>query len=300
MLLEGDRRGWAKTDREGEQVTAGRAHPGCELLSATGSMRLWSEPVHESFTIAIVHRGARATATEWRTRGRSVTTEAGELMSINPGDGHATLRVHAPSDFDAVKLAPQHVEDAARAAGIRGTFWLRSPACNNPRVFAAVRRLVAATARRDDTLSVEATSRDLANAIVRELGETRPSRDARTRVRRDWRLERVRECLHDRARGDRPSLLAISCHADLGRSQLCALFKDYYGVSIAQYALAVRIARAEILLLEGTPAKTVAADLGFVDQAHLSRHFRRRYGMAPGAWVALYRSNSGRRRIGGT
>jgi AraC-like DNA-binding protein len=194
-----------------------------------------------------------------------------------------------------VTLAPAHVEDAARAAGIRGSFWLQSPACHNPRVFAAVRGLVAAIAGGDDPLFVEATCSDLANTIVRELGETRPTGHALAKGRPDRRLERARECLHEGAQGERPTLSAISAHAGLGRSQLCALFKDYYGVSIAQYGLAVRIARAETLLLRGAPAKDVAADLGFVDQAHLSRHFRRRHGMAPGAWVALYQLNTARR-----
>jgi len=287
MLVERDRRVWAMTELEGERVSVGRPVPGCELLSATGSTRCWSQPVHEGFTVAAVHGGLPPTATQWRSRGRTVITAGGELMAINAGDGHATLRVHAPAAFDAVSLTGERIDDAARAAGLRGSFWLRSPACSSARVFAAVRAFVTVVARGDEPLFVEAACHDLANAIVTDLGETQPDTLCRSRSAPDPRLRRARECLDDMAGENRPSLLDVANEAGLGRSQLCALFKDYYGVSITQYGLTVRVAKAKARLLEGTPVKDVAADLGFTDQAHFSRHFRRRHGLAPGAWVSL-------------
>jgi AraC-like DNA-binding protein len=40
------------------------------------------------------------------------------------------------------------------------------------------------------------------------------------------------------------------------------------------------------LLLEGEPIADVAVAVGFHDQAHLTRHFRRHVGTTPGRFVA--------------
>jgi AraC-like DNA-binding protein len=264
---------------------------GCEILSASGSTRLWAQPVHEALTIAAVHRADPQTATEWRTRGRTVTTVGGGLMSINAGDGHATLRVHAPAAFDAVTLDHGRIDDAVQAAGLGGAFRFRSPAGRGHRVFDAVRALVGAVASGEAPLFTDVACHELASAIVAELGEVLPSAPDGSRGAADRRLERARECLHDVE--SPPTVAAIADHAGLGKSQLCALFKHYYGVSMGRYGLNVRIARAKTMLLRGAAAKDVAAELGFTDQAHLSRHFRRHYGLAPGQWVVLYGRNSG-------
>jgi len=45
--------------------------------------------------------------------------------------------------------------------------------------------------------------------------------------------------------------------------------------------LARRIDAARKRLLEGEPPAQVAADVGFHDQAHLTRHFKRHVGTTP-------------------
>jgi AraC-like DNA-binding protein len=39
------------------------------------------------------------------------------------------------------------------------------------------------------------------------------------------------------------------------------------------------------LLLEGVAAAEVAVEVGFVDQSHFSRRFKRSVGVPPAAWV---------------
>jgi AraC-like DNA-binding protein len=291
MFEAPDVRKWVSTDRPGERVTIGRPLPGIEVLSATGSTRHWSEQVHETFTVAIVHRGERPTAAEWRSRGRNVTTAGGQLMSINAGDGHATLRVHAPSAFDAVKFAPSLIEDAARELHPRQPFRFRSPSADNTNAFRAIQQLVHAIALGHDPLVIESTCHEVARTVVIELAE------AAVRVAdpmdpvRDRRLRRAREYLLEHS-SVRPSLQTLARETGLGKSQLCALFKKGYGTSIGQYWTGWRITKAKALLLQGIPAKYVAADLGFSDEAYFSRIFRRHNGLPPGAWVSLYRRNT--------
>ncbi len=49
-----------------------------------------------------------------------------------------------------------------------------------------------------------------------------------------------------------------------------------------QYLLNLRIEQARVLLRRGVPPAEVAASVGFADQSHLNRHFKRYVGSTPG------------------
>jgi AraC-like DNA-binding protein len=52
----------------------------------------------------------------------------------------------------------------------------------------------------------------------------------------------------------------------------------------------VRIRRAQTLLLAGVPGSVVAAEVGFFDQSHFARHFKRFCGMTPSSFLQSARS----------
>ncbi len=59
-----------------------------------------------------------------------------------------------------------------------------------------------------------------------------------------------------------------------------------FGLAPHAYLVQLRLARARRLLADGlSPAETAAA-LGFADQSHLGRWFRRAYGLTPAAYRA--------------
>jgi AraC-like DNA-binding protein len=271
-------------------VTFGAPLDGLEVLSARGSTRHWSEQVHETFTLAAVHPGQPSVGAEWHTRGRALTTISGQLMNINAGDGHSTSRVHAPAAFDVIKLEPKWMEGRANEMGVRGPFHFGAPTCSNPAVFSAIARLMDAVATCDSEFVLETACHDLAHAVVTELAETPPPREPRS-ARPDPRLRRVRDYLAASKDG-RPRLDELERDTKLGKSQLCALFKKGYGVTMGQYWNGLRLAAARKLLLGGLPPKYVAVDLGFSDEAHFSRIFRRNNGLPPRQWVSVYRKNS--------
>ncbi len=71
-------------------------------------------------------------------------------------------------------------------------------------------------------------------------------------------------------------ILAVS-PAHLVRS-----FTRRFGISPHRYLVGRRIEAARRQLLDGLPVAQVAADVGFHDQAHLTRHFKRHVGTTPG------------------
>ncbi|TDB77993.1 AraC family transcriptional regulator [Micromonospora sp. KC723] len=74
----------------------------------------------------------------------------------------------------------------------------------------------------------------------------------------------------------------------LGRSvpHLVRSFTKRYSISPHAYVVAKRIEAARNLLLQGMPAAQVATDVGFHDQAHLTRHFKRHISVTPARYAA--------------
>jgi AraC-like DNA-binding protein len=48
-----------------------------------------------------------------------------------------------------------------------------------------------------------------------------------------------------------------------------------------------RLGQARSAMREGASLAAAAIGAGFADQSHMSRHFKRTYGMTPAAWVRL-------------
>lgn len=83
--------------------------------------------------------------------------------------------------------------------------------------------------------------------------------------------------------------------ADLGRLtgvspfHLHRLYRATWGLTPAEQRLAARLHQARRLILAGLPIAEVATAVGFADQSHLNRAFRRLMGVPPGRWVRQMR-----------
>jgi AraC-like DNA-binding protein len=67
---------------------------------------------------------------------------------------------------------------------------------------------------------------------------------------------------------------------------LVRAFTSTFGIPPHQYVIGRRIEHARKRLLDGEPAARTAAAVGFHDQAHLTRHFRRHVGVTPARFAA--------------
>ena len=70
-----------------------------------------------------------------------------------------------------------------------------------------------------------------------------------------------------------------------GSTQLARAFTSTFGIAPHAYVMGCRLDAARDRILEGQPLADVAADVGFFDQAHLSRRFRRYLGTTPGRFA---------------
>ncbi|UVI36704.1 helix-turn-helix transcriptional regulator [Brevibacterium spongiae] len=96
---------------------------------------------------------------------------------------------------------------------------------------------------------------------------------------------RLREMLDDRLL---ESFTIAEAAAQLGahRSHLVRVFTSTFGIAPHRYVIGRRVDRARRLLLSGHSPAEAAAESGFHDQAHLTRHFRSTLGTTPGVFAA--------------
>ena len=71
---------------------------------------------------------------------------------------------------------------------------------------------------------------------------------------------------------------------NLSTSYLTRLFKQSQGISLYQYVIRCRIARAKQLLKHQLAIAEIATQVGFADQSHLTHHFKRQVGVTPKAF----------------
>ena len=93
--------------------------------------------------------------------------------------------------------------------------------------------------------------------------------------------QRLREWLESRLESP-PSLEELAAFCGLSPWQALRRFRQHCGLPPQQWLTQLRLERALPLVLRGTqPLSQVALQLGFYDQAHFSRLFRRTYGLPP-------------------
>ncbi|MFT4064530.1 helix-turn-helix domain-containing protein [Paraburkholderia sp.] len=96
-------------------------------------------------------------------------------------------------------------------------------------------------------------------------------------------IVRVRGLLHEHMDGNL-GLDELSDIAGIDRFQLTRLFQRAFGTSPHAYLVRLRLRAARRLLATGRTPAQVAAEVGFADQSHLGRWFRRAYRMTPAAY----------------
>lgn len=105
------------------------------------------------------------------------------------------------------------------------------------------------------------------------------------------RFARVRERIEDRL-GELITVEELASVAGLSPAHFARAFKEQTRETPHGYIVRRRLERARELLARGLSISDAALASGFCDQAHLSRMFRRRFGVTPGAFVR----NGGLRR----
>jgi AraC family transcriptional regulator len=226
-----------------------------------------------------------------RLGGRTLAdTETSRLITIIPAEHPFEQIFQVESEDFNIVLPDRLIRRAAQDAGlypdrvnVRDTFCADDPHVLN--LGLALGSELQSNSLAED-LYVESLSYALSIHLVRKYSSLSSGLE-RVAERLSGRrlsaqvLRRVVDYVHENLHC-RLTLRDIAAAANLSPYHFSRLFKATTGLSPHQFVIEERTTRARDLLVStDLPLHEIAMQVGFADQSHLGRHFRRRYGETP-------------------
>jgi AraC-like DNA-binding protein len=271
---------------------------GVEVLGAHFVAHVYHRHTHDSYSFGFTEDGVQA----FRCRGGAFVSTAGLAMAFNPDDPHDG-HTGSPTGFtyQMVHVDPGQVRAVLAEAGApAGLPLFADPLISDPELVARIRRAAGRVLAGSDPLATqEAVDAMLVAAVGRHASRSGQARPATTggpaltggpattgrpaTTGGPAAVGRVRDLLHDRY-ADQLRGADLASAAGRSRFQVYRDFQARYGMPPSAYLRQVRLRAARRLLAAGRPPAQVAAAVGFADQPHLTRWFRRAYGITPAVY----------------
>ncbi|MEM9713585.1 MAG: AraC family transcriptional regulator [Actinomycetota bacterium] len=234
----------------------------------------WGYPAHahDTWTVLIVDRGAIDYSLDSR---RCATTES-TVAILPPGvvhDGRPASRAHQGFWKRNLYLSPDLLSPDLVGAAVDRTV------IDDPTLRRALSQLHHGLVRGEETLDGEGRL-----ALIRDRIEAHLRPTATVDVD-DTRLAHRLRLLLDEHTVAPIRLADAAAVLDRSVSHLVRSFTATFGVSPHAYVVGRRIDAARGLLLDGVPPAEVATAVGFHDQAHLTRHFKRHVATTPARYA---------------
>ncbi|TWJ29447.1 AraC-like DNA-binding protein [Micromonospora sagamiensis] len=263
---------------------------GVEVLHAHFRVHEYTRHAHESTTVALVDSGAAS----FVYRGEHVVAPAGSTFVINAGAVH-TGRALTDQGYryrvlylDQAALTPL----LAGEPGLDGPLAFDETIVRDGRVAGLLDRAHRVlTATGTEPLRQQQALLEVCHALrERFRGRARAGRVAVDDVGREVdhhhrAVALVRDYLEAHAT-DKVLLQDLATLTGVSAYRLVRIFSGTVGMPPHAYQNQVRIRRARRLLALGIPAANVATLVGFCDQPHLIRMFKKYTGVTPAQFVA--------------
>ncbi|MEV5749118.1 AraC family transcriptional regulator [Actinoallomurus sp. NPDC052308] len=251
-----------------------RGLDGLGLMRARYVSHAFARHGHETFAVGVIQSGAE----EIRFADGVERIGPGGLVLIGPEVVHTGVAL--TDDGWAYRVLYPSADLMSELAGTRGTPRFIERVVDDDRAARLVLRAHAAT-ETEDRLTAETLMRRALAGLLRSYGGVPSAVPVRSSG--GAFSERAREVLHERMT-EPPGLEELAAEVGVGWSTLVRAFRDAYGLPPHAYLTQLRVRAACRLLERGIPPAEVAPMVGFYDQAHLSRHFRRLVGVPPGGY----------------
>jgi AraC-like DNA-binding protein len=277
----------------GDWATYWRSADGqVEAMHAYFRGHVYHRHSHETYSFGVTETGAQA----FTCRGAARVSAAGMVMAFNPDDPHDG-HTATPNGFTyrMIHVRPALLTDVlADMTGCADRPPLfAEPVITDPALSAALRRLhVSLTGPASALERAERLTTAVGIAARHAATPRRPGTALRTARDQAAAADRVRAYLHD-SYAAQATLADVASVAGCSRFAAYRAFRVRYGLSPSEYQRQLRLRAARQALASGAAVAHVAAAAGFADQAHLTRWFRRCYGITPGAYRAAAPSLNG-------
>lgn len=245
-----------------------------ERRTYRGILQPFADHAHSHYVFGIVREGERKLV----LNGELLRIKKGDILVFNPGDAHGcTQASESPFAYDSFTVAAE-IFDGERFDFPSNTDDL--PHKQLEEVFSLLDRC-----QEEDALEAFVA---FEQTLVAKPDVNPPNP----------KHEEAAAHLYAHTLGhlaERANVGEFAKNEDISAYALIRAYKRMFTLTPVQHQMALRVDAACELLASGANASNAAAELGFSDQAHLTREFKKRIGCTPGAYAAMRKTSEGRK-----
>jgi len=259
-----------------------------EFIVAENCLRKW-RVFHESYVVCVCSKASAGV----HYRGRMHELTDTSYMLMEPGETHVNTVVPRPQTYTVVRVSSAIIEQAAQELGLPRNPHFPVMLGSNPAIIQAFQRLAAGVSAGDTALELQSRFALGLRLVLENCTEHARASNVRDAGGPRAPVERAKMCLRERF-NEAMSLHELADAAGLSRFHLLRTFARQVGMPPHVYQVRLRIERACLLMQAGMSPSVAATAVGFADQSHFTRHFRRVMDTTPGRYVNASVAHAGR------
>jgi AraC-like DNA-binding protein len=251
---------------------------GVELFRGAYNRYQAARHFHSEPAIGIVSKGAMSSY----ARGATHILPTGTVFLINPGEVHAPGPI-VPHGWvlRAFYFSNDFFTGLSRSLGVGDVRFSQ--------LFVRNKLITQALLSLHRSLEQRGTRLELESKMLFAFGEvaqhhTRVQLKNRNPKAEHHKVRRAKEFLIENHRRV-ITLKELAGIAEFSPYHLLRAFRDTVGLTPHDFLIQIRVERAKRLLRLGNAISDIAADTGFVDQAHFTRRFKAIVGVTPGQYL---------------
>ena len=254
-----------------------------ELLHATYVTHTFAPHSHEGYVIGVIEQGAE----QFAYRRSQHVAPVGSIVFINPGEMHTgssasehgwTYRTLYPS----IELLQRAVSDLTGRP--RDIPFFAEPVVHDPEMMTEISLTHRALEEQASALERESRLLWTLSRLILRYADDHPR--PRPFTKEHMGIQRVRSYLEENY-AENISLEQLAAIAHLSPFHLLRSFRDQMSLPPHAYLIQLRIMHAKHMLRMGLPCIDAALAVGFADQSHFTKHFKRIVGVPPGLYSGV-------------
>jgi len=248
-----------------------------EIRVAEGVSACYHSHSHDEFSLGVIDSGKAS----YKNQASNQQIYAQSLVTINPGDVHSCNPSKGDWSYRMLFIDSDWVGQWQREMTGLSADYLPFAGPHMSGQYQAFNQLFLALAESPSQAHSEALLGEYLAGLFQHYQQHLEATADRPL------LQRVEQLLSDQLASNL-TLESMAEQVDLNRFQLLRSFKKVYGQTPHAYQLDLRIKAAKQRLKQGQALAEVALDLGFSDQSHFQRNFKKRVAITPGQYQQFF------------
>ena len=247
--------------------------PFIRVVSGHAVVNDFARHIHDDLCVGAITSGRRVMTVGDAT----IDLSAGDLFIVNPGQPHQCDASHAEAhSYSVIVIDAGFLAQIGSAGIVFGNF-----IAGDAELYRRMMRLVELLLSDESLIEKEGALYSFIDVLIRTCASSKADEGICVMPEA---VSRVREYI-DEHYAQQLSLEELSSVAGLSPFHLNRLFCAEVGMAPHAYQMHRRIERSKRMLREHHPIADTALEMGFADQSHFSKFFRRIVGTTPANFV---------------